>query len=496
GRDTGVRAVCRIVPCASAGCVVSRGGEGRGPGTIRANRHGQEVIPMDRCNALKGLLVALAAGAGCYSSSVEIDDADGDADADDGGGGAIGDPCGGDGECASGVCNENWGICVAPSCVGEDDFTPCETVTTPDRSYDICVGGSCVSPGCGDATCNPPGPNWTLPDTNQRTCYNNTTAMTCAGTAGGASCETTDFCGQDAQYGWDVTHAATERFTRTVPAATQPVVSDNVTGLQWQGCPAGMTGDASSCSGTAALPVWTDALVYCDGLDWGGFDDWRLPDRYELQSIVDYGVASGPRINVAAFPGTPAAWFWSSSSYAGSASFAWYVYFYFGNVYGDDKSYAYYVRCVRRGPFWADVPVPRFTRTEPTANQFVVADAVTGLVWQGCAAGNPGTSCSESPAIRTWQAALDYCEDLNWAGRTDWYLPDVDELASIVDDHRTNPSIDPVAFPDTPANYFWSSSSYSGSSSYAWYVNFSYGYVYDHDKTYSNNVVRCIRRGP
>jgi hypothetical protein len=42
----------------------------------------------------------------------------------------------------------------------------CETLTNPDRTYDICVNEACVSPGCGDTTCNVPAPHFPLADTN------------------------------------------------------------------------------------------------------------------------------------------------------------------------------------------------------------------------------------------------------------------------------------------------------------------------------------------
>jgi hypothetical protein len=227
------------------------------------------------------------------------------------------------------------------------DFTRCTLVTAPDRSYDICVQGTCVSPGCGEATCNAPGPNWTHPDTNQRACYDNSsTALgSCPGTAG--ACGGTAFCGQDAQYGWDTRNPASARFTRT--ATAEPVVTDNVNRLIWQGCAAGLTG--SSCAtGSSVRRNWSDALAYCESLSWGGATDWRLPDRFELQSIVDYGRTEPPAINTTAFPATPSSWHWSSSSSAGASSYAWYVHFYVGNVGTAGKSLADYVRCVRGGP--------------------------------------------------------------------------------------------------------------------------------------------------
>ena len=372
-------------------------------------------------------------------------------------------------------------------CTGLPDFTPCVVITDPDRSYDICIDRTCRSPGCGDASCNPPGPHFPLPDTNQRACYDDAGEIACSGTPGDPSCATTEWCGQDAQYGWDTSHEATERFT--VTGTDEPVVTDNVTGLAWQGCPAGQSG--SDCSGGSASTVnWANALSYCDGLTWADHDDWHLPDRYEFQSIVDYG-RTNPSIDTSAFPGTlGTAYFWSSSSYAGSPSSAWYVDFYNGYVLHYDKGNVYAVRCVRSGGIGEE----RFTIE--AGSEPVVTDNVTGLIWQGCPAGLNNSDCSTGSTIwQNWQTALSYCEGLDWGGHDDWYLPGIKEFASIVDDSRIDPSIDTSAFPRTPSTYFWSSSSFADSPSRAWHVYFNYGYVYYHDKD-SVRAVRCVRVGP
>jgi formylglycine-generating enzyme len=375
-------------------------------------------------------------------------------------------------------------------CVDKPDFTLCNVVTSPDRSYDICVGGVCVSPGCGGEACNVPGPHFRLADTNQRKCYDNSSEMM----ACPVSCEA--FYGQDSQYGWDMHHPASARFTRNTSTANQPVVQDNVTGLAWQGCAAGLSGNDCEVppdAGAADTPTWQEALAYCDALDWGGHQDWRLPDPHELDSIVDAG-RSVPAIDTSAFPVIGMLWnsFWSSSSVAGSPSEAWIVQLAYGESGFGNKNGTANVRCVRGG---SPSTAVGFTRNTTVPNQPVVLDNATALVWQGCAAGLNGSACdSDSAGTYTWQGALAYCESLDWGGHQDWRLPDRKVLRSIADNRLNSRAIDLAAFPATPLDNFWSSTSYAGGSG-AWCVNSSNGVVASFGKgqTY---FVRCVRGGP
>lgn len=377
-------------------------------------------------------------------------------------------------------------------CGGKNDFTVCSLVTDPDRSYDICVRGYCVSPGCGDVSCNPSSLHFPLADTNQRVCYSNSSRMTsCPGSG-------ESLYGQDAQYGWDRSHESTDRFTRdTTISLGNPLVTDNITGLVWQGCAVGFSGKECAIrdSEISMTYNWDEALAYCNSLSWGGYDDWRLPDAYELQSIVDCSV-DRRSIDAAAFPETPNSFFWSSFSYAPLTSGAWGVEFFLGRVDYDTKMNHNYVRCVRSEP----TPQPaRFTRDTATSDYPMVTDNRTGLIWQGCAAGFSGDACgSGSAEKKTWMEAIAYCEALDWAGQTDWRLPNVKELQSIVDyttdyevDHR---SIDTAAFPTTPNDYFWSSTTLAAEASRAWYVRFTVGREGDNDKT-TDHYVRCVRGG-
>jgi hypothetical protein len=417
----------------------------------------------------------------------------------------IGAPCIDDSGCASAglACNENWGICVVADCSGQPNFTPCETITVPDRSYDICSYGNCVSPGCGDAACNAPGPNWPLPDTGQRFCADDSgwTTTSCPGTAGSAGCGTTDYCGQDAQYGWDTTHAVGERFTRTEVVSGEPVVVDNVSGLVWMGCAAGMSGAA--CDGFAGewQYTWAEGLGYCDATSWAGLSDWRLPSEPELLSIMDRGVEGAPAIDEAAFPGTLVSYYWSSSFCAGSRPpRAWFVAF-GRDGYADcwDTALSGAVRCVRDGSGYVASPMPRFTRSVPVAGFPVVADAVTGLVWQGCPAGETGDDCAGYPTWTDWYGALAYCEDSAWAGFIDWYVPNVVELRSLVDDRNVEPGLDAGVFRGSVAGEYWASTSIAARPEAAEAVRFPGGASVAGDKQLLVPfpfTVRCVRQGP
>lgn len=113
-------------------------------------------------------------------------------------------------------------------------------------------------------------------------------------------------------------------------------LTDNTTGLVWQQDDDNVTRN------------WEGALNYCEGLDFAGGQDWRLPDVKELKSISDTSVYN-PAIDQTSFPQTDAYHYWSSSSYFITPTYAWDVYFKQGDANWAPKTMLYYVRCVRGG---------------------------------------------------------------------------------------------------------------------------------------------------
>lgn len=127
-------------------------------------------------------------------------------------------------------------------------------------------------------------------------------------------------------------------------------VTDLSSTLMWQQCTAPASG-TNCATNTPTTYIWDNALAYCNGLTLGGHTDWRLPNIKELHSIVDVTKTSDPAINISYFPGAITANYWSSTTFAGTGSYAWYVQFKLGvtTTSGNDKNTGLYVRCVRGG---------------------------------------------------------------------------------------------------------------------------------------------------
>ena len=95
-----------------------------------------------------------------------------------------------------------------------------------------------------------------------------------------------------------------------------------------------------------------------------------------------------------------------------------------------------------------------------------IRDNETGLIWT---ANNVGEGRLQHAA------AIEACTKLTLGDQTDWRLPTIKELLSLVDYDSVDPAIDVDAFPSCKPNWYWSSSAYAGLPDYAWFVYFSYG---------------------
>ena len=145
---------------------------------------------------------------------------------------------------------------------------------------------------------------------------------------------------------------------------------------------------------------------------------------------------------------------------------------------------------------------PRFavwdhnTTTDPSDD--VVLDRSTGLMWARDA---------NLAGKKTWQDAVDFCDDLfldnraDWrlpfGNRTDWRLPSIEELVTMTEPYPSThfpvlPSDHP--FVNVQSDNYWSGTSCAHTTRYAWRVDMNFGYVIYNDKIY-NHYVWPVRGG-
>lgn len=283
------------------------------------------------------------------------------------------------------------------------------------------------------------------PDSFTGTCINATKVATCPQEA-------------DALFGQDGTY----RLNVPTYKTTSTTITDSVTGLVWELKPE-QTGKTHA-----------EAIAYCDALSLAGQNDWRLPTRLEAVSILDEG-----RITSACMPPTvpqeTVSTKWTASPTGTSAG----QYFAMNEELGawtvavDDTKYQ--ARCVRGTS-------PSGARTADTD---VTTDAMTKLVWQ---------TTSLDATLVSWQGALAYCEGLSHAGKDDWRLPSIKELATLVDESA---AAAPVLFADLggTATQYWSATPAPtfGSERFAYGLEVAFGSSPSLKTSEAAAAARCVR---
>lgn len=357
------------------------------------------------------------------------------------------------------------------------------------------TNGNKVGIGCSsiaNGADNLPGiAGYPIVSTNQTKFYDNSAEIT-APASGSA------FYGQDAMYPGNAPHYVDNG---------DGTITDMVTGLMWQQSP---DNDCDGDIDASDKVSYNAAVAGAAGYRLGGHSDWRLPTIKELYSLIEF---CGLDPNVQA------------TSSSGLTPFIDTTYFKFG--YGDvaagdriiDGNFVSSTKSVSKtcgeaveavfGVNFADGRIKGYPIVFPgklTTNAFyfryirgnsdygknkfsdngngTISDNATGLMWMQ----------SDNAQAISWQEALNYAENKEFAGYTDWRLPDTKELQSIVDYSRSpattnSPAIDPLINCTKIANEagkedypcYWSSTTHAsmmGGGSTAAYICFGRGMGY------------------
>jgi hypothetical protein len=307
---------------------------------------------------------------------------------------------------------------------------------------------------------------------------------------------------------------------------------DNQTGLMWlqdANCistnHAALNFDNHNNPGDGVV-TWQQALDFVAGINDGtytecgaGHTDWRLPTLDELYTLIDHRFR-GPALSNTAGDGqlaegdpffnASAGFYWSATEQAGRPENAFAIGFRSGIVLDMEKSSP---PPSEFNPFIAGRVWPVRAGNVPPKPRFIdngngtVTDKSTGLTWlqdANCISTNHATLNFDNhndpgDGVVTWQQANDFVAGINngtyaacGAGRTDWRLPALDELFSLVDHRFRGPALSNIAgdgqlaegdpFINASAGFYWSSTEQVGRPENAFAVGFRSGIVLDMEK--------------
>lgn len=194
---------------------------------------------------------------------------------------------------------------------------------------------------------------------------------------------------------------------------------------------------------------------------YGGYDDWRVPTKYELRTLVNYD-AMHPVFSASVFKNLMQDDYWCGNGYGMREDCAWVLNFGLGATTAAHKTTQNYGIAVR------GKKLPCAKERFADNGDGTVTDKVLGLMWQ-----------KESPERKSYNDVMEMLKDFELAGYRDWRLPTISELGTIFnedyegkswyyEDFFKHENLKPPILQHITSNLF--------KGTYVWVTNFNFGY--------------------
>ena len=281
------------------------------------------------------------------------------------------------------------------------------------------------------------------------------------------------------------------------PRFSTPVnnkITDYLTGLMWT--------QAANLDGQVP---WATALAYIQSQNTAGYlscNDWRLPNREELRSMLDYS-SSNPSSSLQSsqFTNVQVDIYWTSTRDSGKTQ-AWVLDFTDGTLSLDIIGNSHYLWLVRSTTNDSAIKLPYSGAPSSSTSgedgsssnskgaawpsqRFVargdgtVTDLLTGLRWQA----------APSATTMDWASAISAAAALPHNGTSSWRLPNENELASILTAAPTTTVaawLNSNGFSGAQSAYYWTSTAYAQATSPSpnsrWCAGMQYGDLSPYDR--------------
>jgi hypothetical protein len=228
------------------------------------------------------------------------------------------------------------------------------------------------------------------------------------------------------------------------------IVEDKLTGLLWQ----------KNASLSEYPQTWMEALDFVKDVNdskTSNLINWRLPTRSELYSLLSHQNINPCLPERHPFENVFNGYYWTQTECSRLPDQAWYVHLGGGRVQEGMKHGSYMV--------W---PVAGSTMEEKSVNhrfhmnRNVIYDSITKRTWLNEKALTQGAV--------TWKEAINFIKNINniKAGFSDWRLPNIRELESLVDTAQHSPAFAMGCSFDKIQEGYWSSTTSLYEPKYAW----------------------------